>query len=318
MSFSDVNTNNLNTNTINWLSYPPPISATTIPLNDIVSSTGNTTAPFVKDSGIQAYKSAGSTIIDMNPSLPLHTGLTYDPSVPAFGIATNANMTIGIQGASGGQTFNVINRAANGTTNFGSTGLGSTSNYTGGSTRTGWTVGQTQASFKDLASSTGTAGQVITADGVGNCSWQTGGGGALLSQIIPWTSWNFFVLGGSLGGYYWNTADAQNGSGFAGTPNRDYGSASFVAPINGNYQFTFAFLMGNNVGIATFTINGVVTTIDTYNSGNPVGSFVWTQALTPGTYTVDLSSFTKNGSSSNYWLLPLMGGLLIQAIAIGP
>lgn len=141
-------------------------------------------------------------------------------------------------------------------------------------------------------------------------------GVAAFGTVIPWTTWNYFVLQGSLGGdFYWNPASAQNGTGFTGTPNRDYGTATFTAPVAGTYQFTFPYLTDASYGIATFTINSVATTIDTYYAGNLALSYVWSQVLPAGTYTIDLSSLTKNSSSSNYWLVPLFDGLAIKQIA---
>lgn len=133
------------------------------------------------------------------------------------------------------------------------------------------------------------------------------------TQVIPWTAWNYFVMSGSLGGdFYWNTSDSQNGSGFTGTPNRDYGTAKFNAPVSGTYRFTFTFLTGD-YGIATFTINSVATAIDCYGGGgNNATSYTWTQVLSAGDYTIDLSTLTKNVSSPNYWLVPLFSGFLIQ------
>jgi hypothetical protein len=137
---------------------------------------------------------------------------------------------------------------------------------------------------------------------------------ASTSWVIPWTSWQYFVQGGGGGNFYWCPSTAQNGPGFTGTSNRDFGTVNFNAPVNGTYQFTIMFSAGSASGIATVAINSVVTTLDTYDPGQIFVTWVWSQVLTAGTYGIDLSSFTKNPSSSDYWLAPLYNGMSIQLL----
>lgn len=141
-----------------------------------------------------------------------------------------------------------------------------------------------------------------------------GGSVQSTSTLIPWTSWNYFVGGGGGGDYYWAPAVAQNSSGFDGPPNTDFGDVNFIAPVDGTYQFTIGMRTGNNIGIMTVTINEGSHALDGYVDGQTFVSLVWTQTLTAGTYGINISSFTKNDLSSNYWLTPLGTGLTVQLL----
>jgi hypothetical protein len=133
---------------------------------------------------------------------------------------------------------------------------------------------------------------------------------------VPWTNWSYFVAY-HVGIAYvvWTPSSAANGSGLTGTPNRDFGTVNLDIQVPGTYTFSCEFAMRPNCGIATFTINGVVTTIDTYNAADTLGSHQWSQVLSAGVYTIDLSTLTKNSSSTNYWLYLAENSLSIRRTA---
>lgn len=134
---------------------------------------------------------------------------------------------------------------------------------------------------------------------------------------VPWTNWQYFVgvLSGTTASLLWVPSDMNNGTGYEGSPNRNFGSVNIDIETAGTYAFSFAYQMQNNTGIATFVIDGVTTTVDTYYPFSTMASHTWTQVLGVGTYTLTLSSLTKNVASSDYWLQFLGDGLSIRRVA---
>lgn len=134
---------------------------------------------------------------------------------------------------------------------------------------------------------------------------------------VPWTNWQYFVgvLSGTTASLLWVPSDGINNTPYAGSPNRNFGSVNIDISTAGTYLFSFGYQAQNNTGIATFVINGVTTSVDTYNAFSTMESYTWAQVLNIGVYTVTLSSLTKNVASSDYWLQFLGDGLSIRRIA---
>jgi hypothetical protein len=133
---------------------------------------------------------------------------------------------------------------------------------------------------------------------------------------IPWTAWEYFVFTGGSGDFYWAPSSAQNGTAFTPSSSGTWGAPTFVAPVNATYQFTVNIRQYSNQGIANFTIDGVQTPCDCYYGGGGTSgqSYVWSQVLTAGAYTIALDSLTKNGSSSDYWIIFEGDGLKVQQL----
>lgn len=134
---------------------------------------------------------------------------------------------------------------------------------------------------------------------------------------VPWTCWQYFVtvLSGTTASALWVPSNSINGTGYTGASSRNFGTITINVTSTGTYSFSFAYQAQNNTGIATFVINGVTTSVDTYNAFSTMESFTWTQVLTPGVYTIALSSLTKNVASSDYWLQFMGDGLAIKRVA---
>lgn len=142
-------------------------------------------------------------------------------------------------------------------------------------------------------------------------------GGTWPLVSVPWTCWQYFVsvLSGTTASALWVPSNGINGAAYTGAPNRNFGTATINIETAGTYSFSFAYQAQNNTGIATFVINGVTTSVDTYYAFSTVESYTWTQVLAVGTYTITLSSLGKNGASSNYWLQFIGDGLAIKRVA---
>lgn len=134
---------------------------------------------------------------------------------------------------------------------------------------------------------------------------------------VPWTNWQYFVgvLSGTTASALWVPSNGINGIPYTGASQRNFGTVTMNIETAGTYSFSFAYQAQNNTGIATFVINGITTSIDTYYAFSTVESFTWTQVLGVGIYTITLSSLTKNVASSDYWLQFIGDGLAIRRVS---
>jgi hypothetical protein len=155
----------------------------------------------------------------------------------------------------------------------------------------------------------------IYADVANITTVNVGGTWPLIS--VPWTNWQYFVgtLSGTTASALWVPSNGINGFAYTGASSRNFGTITLNVETAGTYSFSFAYQTQSNTGIATFVINGVTTSVDTYYAFSTVESYTWTQVLAVGVYTMTLSSLTKNVASSDYWLQFIGDGLAIRRVA---
>ena len=183
----------------------------------------------------------------------------------------------------------------------------------------------------DISSDSGSLGDVLTADGTGNCSWVPASGGGSLPTYTS-QSVNVTMFGsssdagmglasseGSAPCFYY-PADlpwpCPNGSGtFSPTIPYNLGTVPFTL-VPGNYALCCGFLGNLGTPIATFTVTNVTTgglpsvlTFDTYinNSNNPQLNCLLQFTVSGTGYQdilVNLSVLSANILSSGTALLP--------------
>ena len=134
------------------------------------------------------------------------------------------------------------------------------------------------------------------------------------SQIIPWTSFGYFVSGNDI--YEaWYATDQNNGKPYTGDSRREFIPSKLRILSDGEYRFTCQFVKDStNGGIIQFTINDFITDIDPLLFNYINNSYTWTQELRKGEYSIGLNSLNKNDSSSDYWLVFLGSGLIVDKV----
>jgi len=188
--------NNIEVNTINWASYPPDITPSTLPNNEIPVGSG--TIPPLKDSGASLINNHG----DLTLAPPSAHNFTIN--CPSGHATLRADGNI-IDVASDGITLNDV---------FNTNAI--TTNSSGFQLK--------------ILSNAGATGDILTADGLGNASWQAGGGGAT----------------GATGPAGVDGATGPAGSGLLYGPNMYSDQSNPTVPAGGDYYLTWGTTYYNN------------------------------------------------------------------------
>jgi hypothetical protein len=185
--------------------------------------------------------------------------------------------------------------------------------------------------------SAGTNGQVLTNNGSGGTTWQTSSSSppSFLSYPInplefgvDFTSGSppvgatthvcFVPVGGFSNNYFQSGIPPPGGVGTpTGPSNSDnYGTIKRSLPA-GNYNLSGLFGTGSDQGQLTVTINGVATVVDLYTVAS--GTFGMIVPFTVSgsgyqTVAINFSCVSRNGSSTNYYILPSVSNLVISSV----
>lgn len=135
-------------------------------------------------------------------------------------------------------------------------------------------------------------------------------------QIIPWNRFNYFRL--EYNNVFWMTTSTQNGPAWDNQGPGWLVTASVVLPFTGLHRITVPVGNGQDCPILRVQMNTSPTpvdqSIDLYSDQNPTiaGSFAWEFTANAGTYTMTLSSATKNGDSGGYYVAGCAQGISIS------
>jgi hypothetical protein len=135
-------------------------------------------------------------------------------------------------------------------------------------------------------------------------------------QVIPWNRFNYFRL--EYNNVFWMTTSTQNGPAWNNQGPDWLVTASVVLPFSGLHRITVPVGNGQDCPILRVQMNTSPTpvdqSIDLYSDQNPTiaGSFAWEFTANAGTYTMTLSTPTKNGDSGGYYLAGCAQGISIS------
>lgn len=292
MSFLRAQIANLFVSRVNGASYPPPIATGGINNGTIPVGTGS--VPPLQNSNLTYAEIGSASFIDRIG------GTIFMRGMSAF-----------LSTIDGANTVSILNDSIAITDN--------TNNNSIAMNGSGTTIRALNNFSVNISSNTGNSGDVMTANGLGDCAWVAPSGGGSennLNWIIPFTNFQYFTLYPDITS--WFPAVAQNDPAFPQPPlQASWGSTDVFAPVVGVYQFTLVILTGPTQGILHVDINGVDTNIDAYSSGNTSKSYVWSQSLVQGNNTMSLDTLTKNILSTDYGVAFLGTGITV-AFLHGP
>lgn len=320
---------------IDGIPFPPEVTPSTpMRVNAVVSSTGNdyTNPPLLQASDINVTTGgAAQRGIDMNTAagaIPTATGFGYNTTTKLLAmIAADTGLpsaqSIQVYNATGGNTLiqatsTVAGDGAAILKERSSNNSVTVSKYQAimavGTTNATISVDTTNGAIVDPGSgmltvrdgtTSGTSGQLLTADGSGHCSWQTYVPSGIKYNQHFQIGW--FAFGNSVGANavltpssdiyadYWENPGTKDN-------NQLFGTAFFSVGQAGVYQISIQFGQGATNGIMDVTIDGVsIGTMDGYiASGGNRQFFPPSPTLAAGDHTIGLSITTKNGASGGY------------------
>lgn len=284
--------------TPNNIPYEVNIIPPTIADNAIITGTGNA----FPDPTIQASSINGGTFsatshgVDLNPSSALTSGIFRNP-------------ISGVVSLTSGGTAQLITSASSAKIVAAATSLTVAAGNSG------------HLKVGDGSNSYGTAGQVLTADGSLNCSWQTPSIPYGLHQVISWNS--FGISPGSNTSFYcndadwWQVADAPPPQNTIKTPDNNmlFGYTTFAIGVAGQYMITLYVSGGDaNGGILDVYVDNVLlTSIDDFLPPNGRNTWGIYTNLTVGTHTIEMKCVSKNVGSGGYAIYLACEGLHIDA-----
>lgn len=150
--------------------------------------------------------------------------------------------------------------------------------------------------------------------------------GSLVTPELPrdftvyWSRFNY--MGYQYQNVFWYTTTTMNGPPWNNASSIWTVNTNIVLPFTGIYRVCVCYGTGHDQPVLHFEIDTAPTpvdvSIDMYSGNNPqiMASYIFQFTANAGTYTLTLSTPTKNGDSTGFYFAPAQQGIMFSYMGV--